>query len=47
MYLRLRALRFRKFGETLQPILAKNGVNPGEPYISECHNFLVPELARA
>lgn len=38
---------FAKFGETLQPIMAKSGATPAEPFITEAHNYLVPEPARA
>ena len=31
---------FDAFGETLMPILAANGVDPGEPMIGEVHNII-------
>jgi hypothetical protein len=37
---------FHKFGETMMPLLVKSGATPSEPFISEVHNFLVPEPAR-
>jgi hypothetical protein len=32
---------FEKFGETLMPILAELGVDPGEPQPAEIHNVIV------
>jgi hypothetical protein len=32
---------FEKFGETLIPILAELGVDPGEPHPAEIHNVIV------
>lgn len=31
---------FEKFGQTLMPILANLGVDPGQPSISEVHNII-------
>ena len=38
---------FRAFGETMLPLLQKTGASVPEPFISEAHNYLVPEPARA
>ncbi len=32
--------KFQKFGETLMPILARLGINPGTPVIREVHNII-------
>jgi hypothetical protein len=32
---------FDAFGETLMPILAEAGIDPGEPMISAVHNIIV------
>jgi hypothetical protein len=32
---------FEKFGETLVPILAELGADPGEPTVAEIHNVIV------
>ena len=32
--------QFRAFGETLMPVLAEVGVDPGQPEIMEVHNIL-------
>jgi hypothetical protein len=32
---------FEKFGETLIPIMAELGTNPGEPHVAEVHNIIV------
>lgn len=32
---------FDAFGETLMPILAEAGVDPGEPMISPVHNIII------
>ena len=37
---------FDKFGEALMPILAKLGVDPGQPMVMPVHNVIVP-LAKA
>ena len=34
--------QFQKFGETLMPILAELGVNPGEPVIRPLYNKIIP-----
>ena len=31
---------FDAFGVTLMPILARNGINPGQPDIMPIHNFI-------
>ena len=31
---------FEKFGETLMPILAEVGINPGEPQVMPLHNMI-------
>ncbi|HZV73162.1 MAG TPA: hypothetical protein VFF79_05550 [Conexibacter sp.] len=31
---------FETFGETLMPILAELGVDPGEPQVAEVHNII-------
>ena len=33
---------FDKFGETLMPILAEKGIDPGEPVVAPVHNILFP-----
>jgi hypothetical protein len=33
---------FQKFGQTLMPILAEIGLDPGEPAIMPVHNVVVP-----
>jgi hypothetical protein len=32
---------FDKFGETLMPILAELGTDPGEPMVAEIHNIII------
>jgi hypothetical protein len=32
---------FEKFGETLVPIMAELGSNPGEPQVAEIHNMIL------
>lgn len=32
---------FDKFGETLMPIMAELGADPGEPTVAEIHNVIV------
>jgi hypothetical protein len=32
---------FEKFGETLVPIMAELGADPGEPTVAEIHNVIV------
>jgi hypothetical protein len=32
---------FDKFGETLMPIMAELGADPGEPQVAEIHNIIV------
>ncbi len=38
---------FQKFGETLMPILASLGVDPGQPRIEPAHNVIVPSAVAA
>jgi len=33
---------FDKFGETLMPILAEKGIDPGEPSVAPVHNIIFP-----
>jgi hypothetical protein len=33
---------FEKFGETLMPILAKKGIDPGEPMVTPVHSIIFP-----
>jgi hypothetical protein len=33
--------KFDAFGETLMPILAEAGVDPGEPVVANVHNIIV------
>ncbi len=33
---------FDKFGETLMPILAGKGIDPGEPMVAPVHNTIFP-----
>jgi hypothetical protein len=33
---------FDKFGETLMPILAEKGIDPGEPMVAPVHNVIFP-----
>jgi hypothetical protein len=33
--------QFNTFGETLMPILAEVGVDPGQPHVAEIHNIIV------
>ena len=33
--------QFDKFGETLVPIMAELGANPGEPMVAEIHNVIL------
>lgn len=33
---------FDKFGETLMPILAERGINPGEPMAAPVHSIISP-----
>ena len=32
---------FAAFGETLMPILAEAGIDPGEPMVSQVHNIII------
>jgi hypothetical protein len=32
---------FAAFGETLMPILAEAGIDPGEPMVSPVHNIII------
>jgi len=32
---------FEKFGETLMPIMAELGTDPGEPQVAEVHNIII------
>ena len=32
---------FEKFGETLVPIMAELGTDPGEPQVAEIHNIII------
>jgi hypothetical protein len=33
---------FDKFGETLMPILAEKGIDPGAPMVTPVHNIIFP-----
>jgi hypothetical protein len=33
---------FDKFGETLMPILADKGIDPGEPIVASVHSIIFP-----
>jgi hypothetical protein len=33
---------FDAFGETLMPILAERGIDPGEPMVAPVHNIIFP-----
>ena len=33
---------FQRFGETLVPIMNELGSDPGQPYVAEIHNTIVP-----
>jgi hypothetical protein len=33
--------QFDKFGETLVPVMAELGANPGEPMVAEIHNVIL------
>ena len=33
---------FAKFGETLMPILAEKGIDPGEPMVAPVHSIIFP-----
>jgi hypothetical protein len=33
---------FDKFGETLMPILAEKGIDPGEPVVAPVHSIIFP-----
>jgi hypothetical protein len=32
---------FEKFGETLVPVMAELGTDPGEPMVAEVHNIII------
>jgi hypothetical protein len=33
---------FQRFGETLVPIMNELGADPGQPYVAEIHNTIIP-----